>query len=85
MLHSRINAGPRGGRNRAAPDISSEVYFPTLGGSSSDADVGRRKGAREADFEEVRSSGSNQHNQQSKNVERPRLTLGNKFDALGND
>ena len=37
------------------------------------------------DFEEVRATGSNAHNQQNKNVERPRLTLGNKFDALGND
>lgn len=72
-------------RNYAAPDITSEVYFPSL--SSAVEDSGP-KGAwgkpRTEDgggsFEEVRDRGSSQS--YGRQTEAPRLALGNKFAAL---
>ena len=79
---------PRG-KNKAAPDISSEVYFPSLSASLED---GGPKGAwgkggaaaRRYDdgghFEEVKESGGK--GAHLRHTEAPKLTLGNKFDAL---
>jgi hypothetical protein len=72
-------------RMRAAPDISSEVYFPSL---SSTVDDSAPKGAwgkklakqDEGQFEEVRERQGQMHS--SRSAETPKLTLGNKFDAL---
>ena len=79
---------PRGGRNKTAPDLNSEVYFPSL--SSAAEDTGP-KGAwkkstkrTEQDgghFEEVKDRGSSSQAYARQN-EAPRLALGNKFDAL---
>lgn len=75
---------PRG-RMKAAPDITNEVYFPSL---SSATDSGGPKGAwgktasHGGHFEEVRGDSGNQ--KFSRQTEAPRLALGNKFSALGN-
>jgi len=83
-------------RNKAAPDINSEVYFPSL--SSAQEDTGPKGAwgsggggggggltsrARIEDvgtFEEVRDRGSGQG--YSRQAEAPKLALGNKFAAL---
>ena len=76
---------PRG-KMRAAPDIHSEVYFPSLSSASED---GGPKGAwgkttrgtgDGGQFEEVRESGKQNFSRQA---EAPKLTLENKFSALG--
>ena len=45
MAPSRLTGGsgggPRGGRNRAAPDINSEVYFPSLSATGGPEDSGK--------------------------------------------
>jgi len=70
-------------RLKAAPDISSEVYFPSLSSAAEDSAPkgawGRRLVKDEGAFEEVRQSsqGQTQHR-----TEAPKLALGNKFDAL---
>lgn len=73
---------PRG-RLMKAPDISSEVYFPSLGQAEDSAPKGawgKKLVKDEGVFEEVRGGGEKQgHNRAS---EAPKLTLGNKFDAL---
>jgi len=70
-------------RMRAAPDISSEVYFPSLSSAAEDTAPkgawGRKLVKEEGAFEEVRQSSQGQ---QQRNAEAPKLTLGNKFDAL---
>jgi len=71
-------------RNRNAPDITSEVYFPSL---SSASDDGAPKGAwgnraasrQEAAFEEVRERSNQSY---SKQADAPKLVMTNKFDAL---
>jgi len=73
---------PRG-RVMKAPDISSEVYFPSLGNSEDSAPKGAwGKPARggEGAFEEVK-GGEKQGSVRS--TESKALTLGNKFDVLG--
>jgi len=66
-----------------APDISSEVYFPSLGNSEDTAPKGAwGKPVRggEGAFEEVK-GGDKQASVRS--TESKALTLGNKFDVLG--
>jgi len=74
---------PRG-RVMKAPDISSEVYFPSLGNSEDTAPKGAwgKPGGRvgEGAFEEVK-GGDKQASVRS--TESKALTLGNKFDVLG--
>jgi hypothetical protein len=82
---------PRG-KIRAAPDITSEVYFPSLSAAVEDAGPkggawgkgGAASGGRRYDdgghFEEVRESGGKVAHMRQ--VEAPKLALGNKFDAL---
>lgn len=70
-------------RIKAAPDINSEVFFPSLSSAAEDTAPkgawGRKLVKEEGAFEEVRQSsqGQNQHR-----AEAPKLALGNKFDAL---
>jgi len=79
---------PMKGRNRAAPDINSEVYFPSL---SSTADDCAPKGAwgkklekrDEGQFEEVRERQGQTHS--SRSAEAPKLILGNRFEGLRDD
>merc|ERR1739844_292771 len=74
---------PRG-RVMKAPDISSEVYFPSLGNSEDTAPKGawgKNPGrVGEGAFEEVK-GGDKQASVRS--TESKALTLGNKFDVLG--
>jgi len=73
---------PRG-RVMKAPDISSEVYFPSLGQAEDSAPKGawgKKLIKDEGAFEEVR-GGDKQGSY--RNAEGPKLTLGNKFDVLG--
>merc|ERR1711971_1095693 len=74
---------PRG-RVMKAPDISSEVYFPSLGNSEDTAPKGAwgKNPGRvvEGAFEEVK-GGDKQASVRS--TESKALTLGNKFDVLG--
>jgi len=70
--------GPR--RTKHAPDIQSEIYFPSLSSAVGSSD-GRGKATDERDFEEVKTSGGNQHHS-SRAAEAPRLALDNKFAAL---
>lgn len=71
-------------RTKAAPDISSEVYFPSLSSASEDTAPkgawGRKLVKEEGAFEEVKQSSQNQN--QHRNADAPKLALGNKFDAL---
>lgn len=70
-------------RSKTAPDISSEVYFPTLSSAQEDGGLkgawGRRQEEVGGNFEEVRDRGKQGYSRQS---EAPRLALGNKFAAL---
>ncbi|XP_040580384.1 protein CDV3 homolog [Lepeophtheirus salmonis] len=71
-----INVGvmkPR--RSKAAPDINSQIYFPSLASSV----IPCEDDSRRYEFEEVRGGGSSTHHHKS---EAPRLTLDNKFSAL---
>jgi len=73
---------PRG-RMMKAPDISSEVFFPSLGQAEDTAPKGawgKRLVKDEGAFEEVK-GGEKQGSFRS--AEGPKLTLGNKFDVLG--
>lgn len=73
---------PRG-RMMKAPDISSELYFPSLGDASDTAPKGawgKRLVKDEGAFMEVR-GGEKQGSHRA--TEGPKLTLGNKFDVLG--
>jgi len=70
-------------RIKAAPDINSEVFFPSLSSAAEDTAPkgawGRKLVKEEGAFEEVRQSsqGQAQHRAGA-----PQLSLGNKFDAL---
>jgi len=70
-------------RMKAAPDISSAINFPSLSAAAEDTAPkgawGKKLVKDEAAFEEVR--GDYSKNQQ-RSTEGPKLTLGNKFDAL---
>jgi len=72
-------------RMRAAPDISSEVYFPSLSSAAEDSAPkgawGKKLVKDEGAFEEVR-GGEGKSQVQHRNNDGPKLTLGNKFDAL---
>jgi len=72
-------------RMKAAPDINSEVYFPSLSSAAEDSAPkgawGKKLVKDEGAFEEVRGEGKTQTTQQ-RGSDGPKLTLGNKFDAL---
>merc|ERR1712012_267398 len=73
--------GPR--RMKHAPDISSEVYFPSLSAAMGTDDPNRGQGQANSNrgFEEVKSGGSqNYASRGSSNA--PKLSLDNKFAAL---
>lgn len=70
-------------RMKAAPDISSAINFPSLSAAAEDTAPkgawGKKLVRDDAAFEEVRGDYSkNQH----RSTDGPKLTLGNKFDAL---
>jgi len=71
-------------RLKAAPDINSEVYFPSLSSAAEDTAPkgawGRKLVKEEGAFEEVKQSSQGQ--QMHRTAEAPKLALGNKFDAL---
>jgi len=71
-------------RFKAAPDINSEMNFPSLSSAAEDAAPkgawGKKLVKDEGAFEEVRGQG--QGNQIQHKSEGPKLTLGNKYDAL---
>jgi len=71
-------------RMRAAPDISSAINFPSLSSAAEDTAPkgawGKKLVRDEAAFEEVR--GDYSKNQNHRSSDGPKLTLGNKFDAL---
>jgi len=72
-------------RMKAAPDINSEVYFPSLSSAAEDSAPkgawGKKLVKDEGAFEEVR-GGEGKSQVQHRNNDGPKLTLGNKFDAL---
>lgn len=79
-------------RNRVknAPDINSEVYFPSLSAGTDDAGPkgawGKKlSGRNEGQFEEVRERQGQSHNNRSSASDQPKLSLGNKFDLLTED
>merc|ERR1712083_1040831 len=80
---SERNPAPR--RMKAAPDINSEVYFPSLSSAAEDSAPkgawGKKLVKDEGAFEEVRGEGKTQTTQH-RGSDGPKLTLGNKFDAL---
>jgi len=66
-----------------APDISSEVYFPSLSAAMGTDDPNRGQGQANSNrgFEEVKSGGSQSYaSRGSSNA--PKLSLDNKFAAL---
>jgi len=69
-------------RMKAAPDINSSIAFPGLSSAGEDTAPkgawGKKLVRDEGNFEEVRGSAQNQQ----RSTEAPKLTLGNKFDAL---
>lgn len=76
------------GRIKNAPDINSEVYFPSLSSGTDDAAPkgawGKKlAGKNEGQYEEVREGRGQSHN--NRNSEAPKLSLGNKFDLLTED
>ena len=76
--------GPAGRRTKHAPDISSEVYFPSLSaamGTDDPAYKGIGQSNSNRGFEEVK-SGGNQSSYNSRASEAPKLSLDNKFAAL---
>jgi len=76
--------GPAGRRTKHAPDISSEVYFPSLSaamGTDDPAYRGTGQSNSNRGFEEVK-SGGNQSLYNSRASEAPKLSLDNKFAAL---
>lgn len=76
---------PMGGsrRNKNAPDISSEVNFPSLSMAAEDANLKTRSGGSLRDdggkFEEVRERGGQSYARQA---EAPRIALGNRYSSL---
>jgi len=74
---------PLGKRNKTAPDITSEVYFPSLSSAVEDGGPkgawGKPRAEDGGNFEEVRDRGSQGY---TRHTEAPRLALGNKFAAL---
>lgn len=81
------SGGPAGARafgrkQKHAPDISSEVYFPSLSAAMGTDDPNRGQGQENTrGFEEVKSGGS-QSSYNSRASEAPKLALDNKFAAL---
>merc|ERR1719300_542500 len=71
-------------RTKVAPDINSEVYFPSLSSAAEDSAPkgawGKKLVKDEGAFEEVKGEGKSQV--QHRGNDGPKLTLGNKFDAL---
>jgi len=68
-------------RNRNAPDITNEEYFPTLGAARPEE---QRKKKNEPSFEEVRHGGRMQKIQELKrNTEAP--VIGNRYDSLAEE
>lgn len=70
-------------RNKAAPDISSEVNFPSLSMAAEDASLKSRGGGVRDDggrFEEVRDRGGQSYARQT---EAPKIALGNRWSSLG--
>ncbi|KAJ9586304.1 hypothetical protein L9F63_020012, partial [Diploptera punctata] len=82
-----------GAKSKAAPDISSEEYFPSLSAAKSIEPSGARGRRRheEESFEEVRNSKSHSSRysdmatKMSGGTAGPKLNLGNKFGALSQD
>jgi len=70
---------------KAAPDLASTINFPSLSSAAEDTAPkgawGKKLTKDEGVFEEVRRDGSALQ-AQHRNAEAPKLTLGNKFDAL---
>lgn len=86
--NSSANTGPvtssaKRGRPKYAPDINSEVYFPSLSAAmgTDDPNRGQDQGSSNRGFEEVK-SGGNQSSYNSRAAEAPKLALDNKFAAL---
>lgn len=77
-------AGPRGPgrRQKHAPDINNEVFFPSLSAAMGTDDPNKGQGQANSNrgFEEVKSGGSQSYN--SRDREAPKLSLDNKFAAL---
>merc|ERR1711997_795834 len=76
--------GPRGTRRpKHAPDISNEVYFPSLSAAMGTDDPAYKTGQTNSNrgFEEVK-SGASQSSYNSKANEAPKLATNNKFAAL---
>jgi len=72
--------GPGGRRTKHAPDIRSEVYFPSLSAAMGTDDPAGQSNSNRG-FEEVK-SGGNQSSYNSRASEAPKLSLDNKFAAL---
>lgn len=84
-----MSASPRPRAKNIAPDIHSEEYFPTLSSKPQSNEAvapwGRRK-REEGTFEEVRNRGGNRsYSAQETQAQTPKLSLGNKYDALSQD
>ncbi|XP_046986558.1 protein CDV3 homolog [Schistocerca americana] len=82
-----IHSSPRM-KNRTAPDINSEEFFPTLSASKNvDPRAQGRKRRDEGAFEEVRNSRShsNRYAESAMAASGPRLSLGNKYGALSQE
>lgn len=78
------SGGPRGPRRpKHAPDISNEVYFPSLSAAMGTDDPAYKAGQANSNrgFEEVK-SGASQSSYNSKANEAPKLSTNNKFAAL---
>jgi len=74
------SGGPKSSkRNKAAPDISNELYFPSLSASVTDPTGKQADRNRDSQFERVRSGGSNQNLKSSEGL---KLALDNKYAAL---
>eukprot|EP00088_Acartia_fossae_P026917 TRINITY_DN276_c0_g1_i11.p1 TRINITY_DN276_c0_g1~~TRINITY_DN276_c0_g1_i11.p1 ORF type:complete len:255 (-),score=125.78 TRINITY_DN276_c0_g1_i11:1173-1937(-) len=80
-------SGGGGGSRRgkaAAPDISSELSFPSLSSASEDANMMKGKGGIYDDggrFEEVKERGGGQ-GYSSRHADAPKIALGNRFSSL---
>lgn len=77
-----VSSAPKGQqrRNKQAPDISNEFNFPSLAAAAADTPAKATERERDgASFERVRSGGGVQHSK----AETPKLTLDNKYAALG--
>jgi len=78
---SAARPGPR--RQKYAPDINSEVYFPSLSAAMGTDDPNRGQGQANSNrgFEEVKSGGGQSYSSRG-NTDAPKLSLDNKFAAL---